>query len=185
MQPVKIAYNSPSVNTQLEFLIRRDVFPRGNSYKKAFFYLLGWTVVLLAFSYFTEDSFVVLKAVLLYLTTLALLVFVIIAIVFFVKFQKRSAWKRQALMSLSRNTGFYFLSFDDDQLFIETDTYSSQIKWNYFDYYAEDKDSLFIIPKRLYESIACSKVELGVEEYERLKTLLSSKLSPLDQKNGA
>ncbi|TKK64220.1 YcxB family protein [Ilyomonas limi] len=180
MQPIKIAYNSSSVKAQLEYLIKQEFIASFGNFKKPALYLLGWICFIVPFSYLTRDNLVVLKGVLLSLTALAVFLAIGLSIPILIKFLKRNAWKRKTLLNLSKNDQYYFLSFDDDQISISTDMYNTNIKWNYYNYYTEFNDSLYLIPKSFYEAIACSRLELGDDSYERLKAILSTKLLPFE-----
>lgn len=77
----------------------------------------------------------------------------------------------------SHNYTFYF---DQDVLKFEMETSKSEISWAHYMYWAENKNSIFIVPEsNLYDSIYYSESELGTQNYQELKSIASSKLIKL------
>lgn len=180
MQPIKIEHNSADLERQLDFLIKREFITSYGKFRKPVYYFLGWIILLTLFSFLTGDNFVVLKGILLIVTGLAILAALIFLVSILIKFLNRKAWKRTALEDAAKSNKHYFLSFDEEGIGFSTDTYTSTMKWDYYKYYIEHRDSLFIFPDSIYHAMTCSISDLGTEEYQRLKVIISTKLEVLE-----
>ena len=179
MQPVLINPDLTLLNRQYQVLIRREFYVRFNWVIKATYLFLGWTAALTCFAVFAGQGFLTLKIVLFFLTAL----FAIVAIIFYfsilVIWVKRLNWKKSAIKKVAESKSNYWLKFDDSQISFEADTFSSNIKWEYYKYYQEYKDSIFIFPDSIYDAVFWSRSEIGQENYCRLKEIAEAKLTML------
>jgi hypothetical protein len=179
MQPIKMSHNSPDLESQLSFLIKREFFVRYNRYKRPAYYLLGWIIFLILFSYLTGENLIVLKGVLLTVTAIALIPAAGFAAIIFFRLLKRNTWKRTTVLTALKSDKITWITFDDDQISFSSETYTTHVKWDHYKYYREYNNSLFIFSNSLYETLACSRSEFGEQEYESLKIIVSKKLAPL------
>ena len=74
----------------------------------------------------------------------------------------------------------YWLSFDESKITFITDNYSSDIKWEYYKYYKENRNSIFLFTESIYDAVACARSEIGDENYESLKAIVTKKITELD-----
>jgi hypothetical protein len=99
---------------------------------------------------------------------------------------KRSDWKNKTIQAYSVNDVPYQFSFDTNQLYFSTETYKTELNWDYYKYYSFYKNSIFLFPENnIYEAIYYSKRELGDTEFDRLVSIASAKLSLFKKKHGA
>jgi hypothetical protein len=116
-------------------------------------------------------------------TSILSMLFLFLALMFFsflVTKQKRKHWKLRTIRKLSQVNNAIKFYFDDKRLLFKTESHTSEIKWEYYKYWVENKDSLFIFPeKNLYEAIYYSKSELGIDNYDNLKRIAGNKLEVL------
>ena len=185
MNQVNITISIPDLKNQLSFLIRKEFELSYSKYLKVLYCFLGITIGILALMFLTNpDSLVTLKVmsivVLVPIWTLGFTLLLIILI----ELYERFSWRRSVIKTKESSTPFLF-SFDNEALSFVTEDFRSDIKWGYYKYYAENKNSIFMFPeKSLYEAIFYSKTELGQENYEALCSIAASKLIALDKKNG-
>jgi len=126
-----------------------------------------------------------LKVVLIYLTAIAWLVALAVIVAIIIKRQKRIRWRDTTIKSVLGKDEKIHMTFDNEKLTFITDTYKTEIKWDYYKFYTEYKDSIFFIPKdNLYQSISFSFSEIGQNYFNDLIDIAKSKLKPLDDKNG-
>jgi hypothetical protein len=185
MEPILIKPDSSLLNEQYRFLIHREFYIRYNWYKKAVFYLLAWIVLLIGFSFLTDpETLVTFKVVLLFTTALAFVIAVIFALTIIAKWLKRQSLNKARIKDIVENKLNYWLAFDETQISFSTETYGSNIKWEYYKYYKENKDSLYIFPASSYDAIACSKTEIGERNYDLLKDIVIRKLIAENSKEG-
>lgn len=181
MEPIFIEANQLILNMQHQFLIRREFYVRYSWAKKYGYYFLGWLAAFAILNILTESNiFVTFKVVLLGLTAIAFFVVLIFLVVVTFNWFKRQAWKRQMIRRASQGKMKYWLTFDETYISFSTDVQQTNLKWEYFKYFKEYGDSIYIFPDRIYESIACSKSEIGISIYGRLKGIVEKKLKPLN-----
>ena len=185
MEPILIKPDSSLLNEQYRFLIHREFYIRYNWYKKAVFYLLAWIVLLIGFSFLIDpETLVTFKVVLLFTTALAFVIAVIFSLTIIAKWLKRQSLNKARIKDIVENKLNYWLAFDETQISFSTETYSSNIKWEYYKYYKENKDSLYIFQTSSYDAIACSKTEIGERNYDLLKEIVIRKLIAENSKEG-
>jgi hypothetical protein len=181
MNPILIEPNQSILDEQYQFLIKREFYVRYSWAKKPGYYFLGWLVALAVFNFITgSNRFVTLKVVLLTVTSLAFLVVLAFATVVVVNWRNRHSWKRKIIRHAIQNKTKYWLTFNESDISFSTDIKNSSIKWEHFKYYKEVGDSIYIFPDKIYESIACSKSEIGIPNYDQLKGIVQEKLEVLD-----
>lgn len=162
-------------------MIQTEFYTRFKWVIKATYIFLGWVVLLTCFAIFTSlETFFTLKVILFVLTAL----FAAIAIIFFLFlvgiWLRRLSWKRAAVKDMAENQLNYWLTFDDTHISFGADTYNSNVKWEYYKYYKEHGDSIYIFPDSIYHAIFWSKSEIGQENYDRLKQIAEIKLTALN-----
>jgi hypothetical protein len=131
-----------------------------------------------------SNNLVTLKVVLIFLTALAWLGALIMIVIIIIKRQKRIHWRDTTIKTFLDKDIKGHMTFDNEQITFITDTYKTELKWGYFKYYAEDKNSVFFLPEEnLYGAIYFSTSEIGQDNLNDLKTIAKSKLILLDEKN--
>jgi hypothetical protein len=81
---------------------------------------------------------------------------------------------------VTERKNYYQFGFDDDRVYYGTSEFDMAVAWNWYGYFAESENSLFIFPKTsLYEAFYFSRNELGTDLYEDLKRLASERLIDL------
>lgn len=184
MEFIEINTATPELKDQLSFLIKREFYVTYYKYKKLPYYLLGFTVLLVGLLLFTnQDDFIVPKVMLLIFIAIGWVVSMIFLFTILIKLYNRNIWMKKAIKEIFKNNTKFQLAFNDEGISFITDTWNSNTKWETYKYYAEYKNSIFIIPANdLYASSFHSKNDLGIDNYERLKAIVSSKLIPISTK---
>jgi hypothetical protein len=177
MPDVEIELNDMSLlKKQLNYLLaydRRLIFKK---YKRMIIGFACITAFALTLSFIDADSIVSLKAVTYVLTAFALVIAVIIFSIEFFKWQSRIDWKKEHLKRAAEYNSYIF-GFDTDRLKFITHTYQSELKWDYYKYFAEHEQNLFIIPEaNLYQCVFFHMDELGADNYASLKSICEQKL---------
>ena len=186
MEPIEINKATPELADQLTFLISQEFYITYNRYQYFPFYLFGFTIIVIALSIFTDsESLIALKGVSIMLTLLVWLITIIWLFTILIKRYNREVWKRKSIKHLYLKHVKYQLSFDSEKIYFTTDDFTSEIKWSYYKYYAIHKNSIFIFREsNVYEAIYYSQNELGTENYERLKTIVSKSLIEFVHRQG-
>jgi hypothetical protein len=181
MKPLEIPRATPELNDQLSFLIRREMYVKYYHYRKLIYMIAALLLLFIESLFLTETQTVVtLKAATTVMLSMLVVFLVVMFVVFLVNRRKRIHWKARAIRKLSQVNSAIKFYFDDKRLLFKTESHTSEIKWEYYKYWTENKDSLFIFPeKNIYEAIYYSKSELGVDNYDDLKRIAGSKLEVL------
>ena len=185
MQPAPVNFSRDSLKHQLNFLIKQEFIIIYSKYRNVPFYLMGVTITVLALIVFTDsDSLIPLKEFLTFILGLAWVLSLLFLTSIVVRLYKRIKWRNKSVGRIKDLAPKLFISFDEEKLSFTTDTYTWEVKWAYYKYYGEDKNSVFLFPeKNIYEATYFSNNEIGVENYHLLRELAKSKLSPLPRKN--
>jgi len=186
MEPILINRTATDLKQQIDFLIKREVFVTYYGYRKVLIYFFGWTLAVFGLSTLTNtDVLITLKVVLIFLTAIAWLIALVVIVAIIIKRQKRIRWRDTTVKSVLSKDIKIQMAFDTEKITFITDTYRTEIKWDYYKFYTEYKDSMFFIPKdSLYEAICFSPSEIGQINFNELRDIGKSKLKPLDNKNG-
>lgn len=186
MEPILINRTSTDLKQQLDFLIKREFFVTYYGYKRVFIYFIGWTLAVFGLSTLTDTNILItLKVVLICLTAIAWLAALAVIVAIIIKRQKRIRWRDTTIKSFLGKDEIIHMTFDNEKLTFLTDTYKTEIKWDYYKFYTEYKGSIFFIPKdNLYNAISFSFSEIGQNNFNDLIEIANSKLEPLDDKNG-
>lgn len=186
MESIQINIIKEDLKTQLTFLIRKEFKLTYYRYRKIPYYLLAWTLIIIAISIFTStETFVVFKAVSLTITALLWVVGLVFLAAILIKRIKRIKWRDNYIKDFDRNTKSFSIAFDEEKITFITETFKSDINWEYYKYYSEDKNSIYIFPERnVYDAIYFSKNELGANNYEILKNIVKTKLINTNSVNG-
>lgn len=180
MNPILIEPVQSVLNEQYQFLIKREFYVKYGWAKKPGVYFLVWLAILTVLNFLTDsNTFITLKVVLLVLTAIACLVVMIFLAVIAFNWFKRQRWKQKTIKDIIENKRTYWLMFDDSQISFSTDMHNSNIKWAHYKYYKEYGNSIYIFPQKIYEAVACSRSELGSENYDQLKEIVQRKLEIL------
>jgi hypothetical protein len=181
MKPLELPRATPDLNDQLSFLINREMYVRYSRYRRLI-YMIAAFFLLFVESQFLSDTQTVVLAKVATTTILSMLIFFLAMtfFVFLVTRQKRKHWKIRTIRKLSHVNNAIKFYFDEKRLLFKTESSMSELKWDYYKYWTEDKNSLFIFPeKNIYEAIYYSKAELGVDNYDNLKRIAENKLQVL------
>lgn len=185
MEPILINRTATDLKQQIDFLIKREFFITFNDYKKLFIYFLAWTLAVFGLSTLTDtDLLITLKVVLICLTAIAWLVALAVFGAIIIRRQRRIRWRNTTIKSVLGKDEKVHMTFDNEKLTFITDTYKTEIKWDYYNFYTECMDSMFFIPKEnLYEATCFSPSEIGLINFNELRDIAKSKLKLLDNKN--
>lgn len=155
------------------------------AYKQAripFILLCGMTIAVLGLLTLTEnDRLISYKAVFSVLTSLLWAVALLYFLTIFIRRFKRQRWRNKAVAATFCNDFSYYLFFDAEKISYSTSTYKTDLSWEYYKYWSEDKNSIYIFSESTYEGLYYSHRELGIENYERLKDIVALKLISLDK----
>jgi uncharacterized membrane protein len=186
MQPILINRNKADLEQQFNFLIRQEFIITYGRYKRFPLYLIGATFVILAVAFFTStDKFIMLKGVSLVSIAIAWLIVVIFSVAILIKWIRRTKWRNNSINSFLIADTKAYMSFDNDKISFITDTYQSDINWEFYKYFGEDKTSIYIFPERnLYEALYFSAGDIGEENFKLLKSMAKLKLKPIEESNG-
>ncbi|MFT3674263.1 MAG: hypothetical protein QM781_00050 [Chitinophagaceae bacterium] len=186
MEPILINRSTADLKLQIDFLIKREFFVTYFDYKRVLIYFSGWTLAVLALSTLTDsNNLVTLKVVLIFLTAIAWLVGLVILVTIIIKRQKRVRWRDTTIKSFLAKEIEARMTFDEEKLTFITETYKTEIKWDYYKFYAEHKNSIFFIPEEnLYGALCFSPRSIGQDNFEQLKSIAKTRLKLLDEKNG-
>lgn len=186
MEPILINRTSTELKQQLDFLIKREFFVTYYGYKKVLIYFLGWTLAVFGLSTLTDTNILItLKVVLITLTAITWFAAFAVIIAIIIKRQKRIHWRDKTIKSVLLTEEKIHMTFDNEKLTFITDTYKTEIKWDYYKFYTEHKDFMFFIPKdNLYNTTSFSPSEIGQNNFNDLRDIAKSKLKPLDHNDG-
>jgi amino acid transporter len=181
MEFIQLTQTTSELNNQLTFLIRREFYVKYNKYRKRFFIMAGLILLVLALLTFTEaDSFITAKAVSSVIAAVMLLILLFFSVIVLVKWHKKNRWKRRYVKEAFVKTTIFQFAFDEEKLYFVSENYSMNFKWDYYKYYAINKNSIFIFTeKNIYEAVCFSQNEIGIDNYDRLNKIASEKLIPL------
>ncbi len=181
MQPIRINKNRPELKEQLDFLIKQEFRLVYRNYRNFPYYLIGWTFLTILLTLLPDTKFLItLKAVMIFLTGLLWICSLLFLLTIIFRKYKRIAWRDTMIQYCSQNDTEAFMSFDNEKISFVTNTYKTELNWDYYANYAFDKDSIFIIPSRnIYEALYYSQTEIGVDNFEALKTLATEKLNQM------
>ncbi len=186
MEPILINRTATDLKKQIDFLIKREFLGTYYGYKRDLIYFICWTLSVFALSTLTDNNnLVTLKVVLICLTAIAWLVGLVILIVIVIKRQKRITWRNSSIKSFLSKAVACHMTFDEEKLSFVTDSYKTEIKWDYYKFYSEHKKSIFFIPEdSLYEALYFSPADIGQDNFDQLRNIAKSRLRLLDEKNG-
>jgi hypothetical protein len=178
MEPILINSTKNSMKEGINYLIKRDFKKHYRLTKKVGSYLSLLTLIFIGLTVFSNsDNLAILIAILSYLLILSWLTFLLILIVYELKKRKIIGWRDKIIKNNIDNSIKYYLQFDEETITISTDKLTSKVKWEYYSSYAEDNDTLHIMPcKNIYESLSFSTAEIGTETLIKLKTIVYKKL---------
>jgi hypothetical protein len=178
MEPILVNSTKDSMKEGINYLIKRDFKKHYHLAKKVGSYLSLLTLIFIGLTVFLKsDNLATLIAILSYLLILSWIAFLLILIIYEVKKRKVVRWRDKIIKSNIDNNIEYYLQFDEETITISTDKATSKVKWEYYSYYAEDNDTLHIMPgKNIYESLTFSPAEIGAETLIKLKTITYKKL---------
>ena len=182
LDPITLTYYTPELKDQLKFLAKQEFKIVYQKYRILLNYLLFVTLSVIGLIMFSNaDSFVSLKAGAIVLVAIFWLVSFLLLIPVLIKGLKRTNWIKKRLKKASQDNLEYQFAFDHQEIQFIADSFNTKLKWDYFKYYAINKDSIFLFPEHnIYEAIFYSKEELGSENYQRLNQIASTNLLPLN-----
>lgn len=181
MKPLELPRATADLNDQLSFLINREMYVRYYGYRRLMYMVAAFLFLFIESQFLTDTETVVTakvatKAILSMLVAFLAVMF----LVFLITKRKRQLWKIRTIRKLAQVNNAIKFYFDDKRLLFKTESHTSEIKWEYYKYWVENKDSLFIFPeKNIYEAIYYSKAELGIDNYDNLKRIAGNKLEVL------
>ena len=185
MNPIPINRTATDLKQQIDFLIKREFFVTYYGYKWVVLYFIGWTLAVLALLTLTDsNNFVTIKMVFIYLTAIAWFIGIVILVTIIIKRHQRIRWRDTTIKSFLAKEIKVHMTFDEEKLAFITDTYKTEIKWDYYKFYSEHGRSIFFIPEEsLYESLYFSPTDIGQDNFEQLKGIAKTRLKFVDEKN--
>ncbi|MGN6163535.1 MAG: hypothetical protein ACTHOF_03260 [Flavisolibacter sp.] len=186
MEPILVNRTAADLKQQIDFLIKREFFVTYYGYKRVLIYFIGWTLAVLALSTLTDsNNLVTFKVVAICLTSIAWLFGFVILVTIIIKRQRRIKWRDTTIKSFLAKEIKGHLTFDEEKLTFITDTYKTEIKWDYYKFYAEHRSSIFLFSEEnLYEALYFSSTDIGQHNFEQLKNIAKKRLKLLDEKKG-
>ena len=183
METITLNKTTPDLRNQLEFLIRHELFLTYNKFQRLPFYLVVITTFVIALVMMTDtDSYILLKVLSATICAFIWLAALVLLIVILIKRYNRNAWKNDAIKEYELNQSKIQFAYDQEKLYFFSEKCNSDIRLDYYKFYAIYKDSVFLIPERnLYESIFYSRTELGSEHFDLLTDIVSRTLIPIDK----
>jgi hypothetical protein len=184
MELILINRSAADLKQQLDFLIKREFFVKYFGYKKIGIYFICATLAVLALLILTDSNdLVTLKVLSICFAAVAWLVGLGILLMIIIKRQKRLIWRNAAIKSILVNEFIAQMAFDEEKLIFITETYKTEVKWDYYKFYAEYKNSIFFIPeKNLYEALYFSPGDIGQANFNQLKNIAKMRLKLLEEK---
>lgn len=180
MEPIQLIKHENDLSAQLDFLISlefRNVFRRCLTYG---IYLIGITLLIVLLLVISDNSnYIAIKGVSLVMLPLIWIFTLGYLVVLLIRYQNRKKWKQGQIQAylVHATTELYF---DDELISYKSDKYSTSLKWDLFTYFKEHRNSIFIFNNQnTYQGIYFSDRELGVENFQALKIIVSQKLKPL------
>ena len=175
--------SNPDYKTQLSFLIKKEFYVTYYKFRKYPYFLIGATIILLGLLQFTGvNNFITLKSVSIFVLIISWIFAIIYITTILIKWFKRQLWKQKSIaFSLKPNLGYIFY-FDEEKIAFTTPTYKTEFVWEYYKYWVENNNSIFIFPPNsIYDAVYFSTADLGNENYKQLKEIASSKLINLSR----
>jgi hypothetical protein len=175
-QRIPVQKIKKDLGEQFRFFVLRGFSIDLHNLKKGFYYLTGWTLLLLAFVTFSSTNiFIIEKAVFIAMTILAwaaLMLFIPFVLIRKLRNLRRADRYVNSLMYLS-----YSMEFDDEKIIFFVNEEEVEFPWTHYNYYWEYKNSLYILCEKVpLDSIFLSANEIGEDNYELLKEKASTKL---------
>ena len=184
MEPIEFSNsNNPDHEAQLTYLIKREFYVTYYRLRKYPYYLIAITIIILALLQFTpSDNLIILKSVSIVMLILVWFFTLIFLTTVLIKWYRRNQWKKECLKLTTQKDAIYSFYFDEEKLQFHHATYKTELNWDYYKYWSENKESIFIFPAtNIYEAIYYSVSDLGIENYSLLKGIVSSKLTKLSE----
>ncbi len=180
METIQLIKHESDLSVQLDFLISlefRNVFRK---YRTNGIYLVVLTLFIVLLSIFSDDSnYLALKGVSVIMLTLIWIFALGHLVVLLTRYRNRIKWKQGQIQAYSTQatTEFYF---NDEVISYKSDKYDTALKWDYFTYFKEHKNSIFIFDNQnTYQALYFSDRELGIDNFQTFKNIISQKLKPL------
>ena len=183
MEPIEFKNReNPDYEAQLTYLIKREFLITYNRYRKLPFYLIGASIFVLGIFLLTpSNNLITLKVMLFVFLPLTWIVAILFTFPIFLKLLNRYKWKKKLIALPKNETIGYKLYFDHEIISFKTPTYKTEFSWDYYTYWIENKNSIYIFPQsNLYEALYYSESDLGIEIYLEFKSIAATKLIKLD-----
>jgi hypothetical protein len=180
MEYFEMTKNKVDTSNQLDFLINlefKNVFRKCRHYAT---WLIGLTFLYILILVFSDsEKYLPLKGVSTIMLTLGWICASTYLAIPFTKYLSRKKWKRSTISAYQAEKSTE-LRFDNDSISYRTNKYNTELKWEYFNFFKEHKNSIFIFDNvSIYNALYFSENELGIDNYAKLKTIVIGKLTPL------
>lgn len=184
MQPIPITRTKEDLHQQFKVLKKVELFTYKKQYYPTLIALTLFSLIFLILFFFTNSSsLVTLKAVSFTLLGLAWFAALIFAFWKYLKWQKNKTRINENIETEIRKKINYFMSYDTNGITHSSDDYKTELKWNHFVGYLNNRDSVFLFPKgSIYSCISFSKFEIGKEHLDNLLELVKVNI-PILNKN--
>lgn len=175
---IKVKTIEEDTKDQFRLLVRRGFSRYIRYFKKVFYYLTAWTLILVAFvSSSSIGTLTYEKVIFGVMTILAWIVVILfISVVLIRKFidLRRADKYVESLVKQQLN---YFIEFDDDKISFFINDEEVSYPWEHYSFYWEYKGSLYILCEEVrLDSFFFSQNEIGEDNYKLLKEKVSRKL---------
>ncbi len=181
MEPILINKDISSVKTEIDYLITRELKSSSKGLRKWMLYLSICSIIIVGLLLIiNSEKIAVPIAISMYIVGF----FWIITLPFGIKYlllkSKRKRWRNRIIKHSQDNQSNHYLKFDEEQISVSNELSESIVKWDYFKYYSEYNQVLFILKeKSLYDTLSFSPLNIGTENLEKLKLIVHTKLIPL------
>jgi len=163
---------------QFRLLVRRGFSLDIRYFEKIFYYLTAWTLILLAFVFFSSIDTLIYERIIFGVLTILAWMVVILFIPFMLIQKFRNLRKADKYVeSLVKQQLNYFIEFDDDKISFLISDEEVSYAWDHYSFYWEYKGSLYILCEEVrLDSFFFSQNEIGEDNYKLLKEKVSRKL---------
>ncbi len=183
MEPIRLTKYSPELSAQLSYLIGLEFSYLYKKYRRELRVIVMYSILYLCLMLATERySLLNLKVVFSIITALVWLSLLIAGIVIFIRYFKRISWRNRSVAEAAEKLEYFSLHFDDDGIYFTTTKYKTEINWEYYKYWSEYNNSIFILNEtNIYEALYYSERALGKVEFACLRQIVESKLIKLNK----
>jgi hypothetical protein len=184
LEPIQVTSRKSDVKRHFNYFIKKEFLITYCRYSRLPFYLIGVTIITLIIFAVSKTTDLTKSEFLFLIVTLVFWAFTLLFLFFvLVKLIKRILLRNRTFKKFGETDVNYFIAFDNDKFITIADTFKIETNWEFYRYYSEDKEDVYIYPigRSLYDALCVSKSEIGDVNYSELITIVRSKLVSFDQ----